>query len=378
MRIGIDIRTLLTPEPTGVSHYTYQLLEQLFKLFPENTYYLFANAQRTTFSLPAAWRLPHVQVVATHYPNKLFNAAIALLRRPRLDVLTARRANAERLDLWFSSHLTFTALSPSVPHIAVVHDLAFRFFPDYSTLRQRLWHRVTRPYAQWRHAARLIAPSESTRRDVITHLGYDPKKIMVIYPGATFPEPGATPSLVQPPYILFLGAREPRKNILGVIAGFEQAAECLPKNCSLVIAGAAGWKNKNLQQRLLASPLKPRITTLGYISETDKTVLIRNAAALMFPSFYEGFGFPVLEAMTLGTPVITSHRASLPEVGGSAVYYVHPHHPEEIRCALERIVASEKVQPIFGSNEKNAAAHFSWEKAARELHAVFVECLASR
>ncbi len=361
MRIGIDLRALEGTKRSGVGEYTAELIKAILAIDQSNEYFLYYNSHKLTVNKEFTGK--KVTYVQTKIPNKLYNASTLLLHRPRID-----RLCPQNLDTFFSPNLNFTTLSPGIKHIITIHDIAFSLFPEHLTPKQRLWHRLVQPKRQCRNADRIITPSENTRRDLITHFGIAPEKITVIYPGYTTPviaNETKQPSILNP-YILFLGTTEPRKNILALLRGYEAAFPDLPVPHDLIIAGATGWKQQELLMAIAASPLHQHIKLLGYISPEDKTTLIKQAAVFVYPSWYEGFGFPVLEALAAGTPVICSNRSSLLEIADNACYLIQPHHPLDIRDGLKTLITN---QPYRNEKIKKGliqAQKFSWQKAAQQ------------
>lgn len=383
MNIGVDLRCLLSPHRTGVGEYAAELLAAIFKLDSDNQYYLFYNSLSGKIPPLPQFSKPNVHILATRYPNKLFSASSRILGFPKLDSLIAARFDIPNLDYFFSPHLNFTSLSAGTKHILTIHDLTYDLFPNFLTIKQRWWHNFTSPKKQCQSAHLILTPSENTKRDLINYYQISENKIHVIYPGlssvsfprkreSTIAEPGF-PILVgndkfnlPNKYILFLGTLEPRKNIAGLINAYESAYSNFKTPHDLVIAGAPGWKNKEVKALVKNSPLREKIHFIGFVEEKDKPALYRGASIFVYPSFYEGFGFPILEAMKNGVPVITSNRSSLPEITSGAAYLVNPHRPNEIADGLTRILNSSALAERFSLLGKAQAEKFSWEKSARE------------
>jgi glycosyltransferase involved in cell wall biosynthesis len=178
-------------------------------------------------------------------------------------------------------------------------------------------------------------------------------------------------------FILHLGNIEPRKNIAGLIAAFDilraedEAGEKRFSDLRLALAGASGWKNRAVYRAWQKSPYRDSIKFLGYVSAAEKEILLRQAAVFAYPSFYEGFGFPPLEAMARGVPVVCSNVSSLPEVAGRAALMVNPYRPAEIRTALELVLTDERLRARMTKAGYEQAARFSWDKTAAEYLALF-------
>ena len=373
LKIGVDIRCLMSPVRLGVGEHAYEILNAIFKLDKENQYYLFYNSYADVAEHTPLWpQQNNIHYVATKWPNKLFNASIKILGRPKLDKLISRNG---KLDYFFSPNFNFTALSKDVKHILTAHDLSFKFFPQFFSAKQRLWHWAVNPQKQCRQAAALIAPSENTKRDIVDYYQIPAEKVKVIHGGLsaifnnqiTNKDKRKEKYNLPDKFILFLGAIESRKNIAGLIEAFELAQPSLPASYSLVIAGSGrGWKNKQIYSRALASPLRNKIEFIGYVDAADKPALYSLSELFVYPSFYEGFGFPVLEAMACGAPVITSNRSSLPEITENAAYLINPNRPAEIADAMIKMLTDEKLRERFKTMGPEQAKKFSWETAAKE------------
>lgn len=379
MRIGVDLRALTAPHRTGVAEFIVEFLTAVFATDRTHEYVLFYNAAGDAPALPT-WEQPNVTYVVSRIPNRLLNAGLLLLHQPKLDRLIERSTlKTKALDIFFSPNFNYLAISPRVIQVLLVHDISFHFFPFFFTPRQRLWHRWLGPQRQCERANLILAPSENTKRDVLERYLIPEKKIRVLSPGLS-PLFGAQPlpeqtRAVQKKYglpdrfVLFLGSIEPRKNIPAVIAGFELYRQTATDQKSaalhLVIAGAPGWKNAEVYTRAKRSPYAGDIHCIGYVAPEDKPALYRLAEVFVYPSFYEGFGFPALEAMASGVPVITSARSSLPEITGAAAWLINPHRPEEIAAGLAALLPPGSARAAAIQRGRAAAERFSWQQTAQ-------------
>jgi glycosyltransferase involved in cell wall biosynthesis len=212
-------------------------------------------------------------------------------------------------------------------------------------------------------ADRLIAISENSRRDVARLLGLDAERIEVIYPGVPEVYFGAQPRPSDKPYLLYLGAIEPRKNVdtlLDAWSGFRLRADF-----DLVIAGASGWSGEKTLARLSSRPAGVRY--LGYVPEDELPGLMAGASAFIYPSLYEGFGLPVAQAMAAGVPVITSNTSCLPEVAGDGALLVDPRSAAEIQTAMEKLLTSPSLQQqLRTAGMERARREYRWEICARK------------
>jgi glycosyltransferase involved in cell wall biosynthesis len=214
-----------------------------------------------------------------------------------------------------------------------------------------------------RRADRLIAVSENTRADAIRVLGLAPERIEVIHSGIPDVYFGAQPRPAERPYVLSLGTIEPRKNIDTLLDAWQSFR--LRNDFDLFIAGATGWASEKTMQRLTSRP-PPSVRYLGYVPEDELPGLTAGATAFIYPSLYEGFGFPVAQAMAAGVPVITSNNSCLPEIAGEAALLVDPRSPAEIRSALEKLLTTPALREQLRSAGRARAQQYRWEICARK------------
>ncbi len=376
MNIGVDIRCLMDKERTGVGEYTYELLNAVFKNTDKHQFFLFYNSNKDVSNNLPEWNQENVHFVGTKYPNKILNLLL-WLKMVKLDgIIISKFQNFKilKLDIWFSPNLNFTNLSKKVKHIQTVHDLSFEFLPECFTGKQRLWHWFLNPRKQCQKANIILAPSESTRQDVVNKYGIVDNKIQVLRPGLSSDinyqvadnKSGEVREKYNLPekYILYLGTLEPRKNIESIIQAYKMNYELGIKNYELVIVGSKGWKNKELLGLIENTP---GVKYIGYVAKEDKQILYSLSSLFVFPSLYEGFGLPVLEAMSQGVPVITSNRTSLPEMAEHSAYLVNPYNIADIAEAMKEILENEELSKLFSERGKKQAEKFNWGKTAEEF-----------
>lgn len=370
MNIGVDLRCLSTPHRTGVGEFTYELLTSLFAADKHNNYFLFFNGRK---NLPAPFtEQNNVKYVSFRFPNKIFSVSEFLFSAPKIDKLIEKRTGS-KLDFFFSPHLNFTNLSATTKHLLLIHDLTFELFPDFLTTKQRLWHFAVRAKRQAKNAHLILTPSENTKRDLVDYYRVDPEKIKVLPPGLSkiFLQERNSKDLskygLPEDFILFLGTIEPRKNIISLIEAFEIAFPKLQKPHHLIIAGAPGWKNKAIKEKIHSSKFNTFIKPIDYVPENEKPSLYKAARLFVYPSFYEGFGFPILEAFASGTPVICSNRSSLVEITGNAARLINPHRPEEIAIGIEKILNSESLRKKMTEEGLRQSQKYSWQTTAENF-----------
>jgi len=283
-------------------------------------------------------------------------------------------------------HATEHLLLPlrSVPTVLTVHDLIFRHLPSHHKPLNRWYLNLTMPL-YCRRATRIIAVSAHTRDDLIRSYGLPPEKIVVVHEAAAphfRPQPPEKIEAVRARYglperyLLSVGTIEPRKNLGRLLQAFERAyQERLTQGW--VVAGKRGWLYGDFFAQLERSPVREAVLFPGYVSDEDLPAVYAGAQALVFPSLYEGFGLPVLEAMACGTPVLASRGSSIPEVGGEAAVYFDPLDTGEMTEAVLRLLRDPALREEMRERGFAQARRFSWSKAAAETAAVYRAALAA-
>jgi len=358
----IDGRALLEPAGGGVFEYARRLTAAL-KVSGRFDCRVWANA----------WRAEAAAGIdtLTHVPNKLLHASMRFARRPALSAMASARPAA----LWMpNAH--FAPEEPAVPLVLTVHDLCCDLYPEFFSLKQRVWHRAVDPCALARRAAAVLAVSETTKRDVVERWGVPPERVTVTLEGAPLragrrapADDAAVRSRFKLPerYILHVGALEPRKNHLGLLDAYYQIRPQARFNgLGLVLAGPGGWNNGAILKAIRNSPYRNDIRLLGFVSESDRAALYRQASVFAFPSFYEGFGLPPLEAMDAGVPVVASHAGAVGEVVGDAGILIDPYRPSELADALASVLDSPSLASLYAERGRLRAARFDWTDSAKK------------
>jgi glycosyltransferase involved in cell wall biosynthesis len=364
MHVGIDIRSLVAAHPTGVGRFTSGLLEALFEQFPEHEFTVFFNAYRDVRDRLPNWNYKNVRFVNTSYPNKLFHPLIHIFNRPRIDKIIEKKTG-KKVDVFFSPNMHFTALGYETKRALLIHDMTCALFPEWYSIKRRIWHRMLHPIGQMEEANIVFVPSESTKQDAMKHGRIPERKIKVLAPGV----PKASTSeedmrkLVEKyrlpsQFALFVGTVEPRKNIETIVEATRKVG--MP----LIIAGPRGWNCKSIFKQI---DDEGHVQYLGYVTEDERTTLTAAATVVVYPSLYEGFGFPILEAFALGTPVITSNVSSLPDVAGSAAYVVNPKNVADVARGLKMFKEDEEFRNHYIEKGRKRTLDFSWYTAAKEF-----------
>ncbi|MEX0650155.1 MAG: glycosyltransferase family 1 protein [Candidatus Andersenbacteria bacterium] len=361
MRIAVDVRSLMEGRHSGVEEYTTKILRHMAKVAPQHIFQAYYNSRRSV-ALP---RFPkNVHPIAYRYPNKLFNSAQFVLRRPRWDRLVPA-------DIFFVPNVRLTPLSSGIPMVSVAHDLSYELFPEFLNVRRRIWHRMMRPRQLMQNADHVIAVSEHTKEDVKRLYGLPEENISVVYSGLSFADEAARPAVIQEvrrkynlpeQFVLYLGRFEPRKNITGIIEAFSAVAHQIDHD--LVVAGESGWKQEEHIEARRQSPHRERIHITGFVAEEDKAALYAAADLFVYPSFYEGFGFPPLEAIAMGTPAVTSFNSALPEIVGPWATLVDPYNTPQLAAVIRELLRDPVRIPHTVRNTVRAI--YNWDTAARQ------------
>ncbi len=379
MKIAIDLRSLQSEQFTGVENYALNLTDNLLALDKRNQYSLFYNrfarwGKFTNVNFPhkvqngkiGEFQFINSKTIKTRYPNRLLNLA-----------LMAKAVNLEKIvgefDVLLMPNLNQFNIKTKARLALTVHDLSPVVAPEFYDVKRRFWHRLLNFKLAFERADVIFAVSEYTKMDLMRLFRVDEAKIKVVYPGmdhsaflTNLPESGLreTRNIYGLPgdYVLFLNTIEPRKNLLNLLKAFESVE--LP--VSLVIAGKWGWKNSALARTIRQSPKFSKIKYLGYLPEKHKPRVIKMARALIYPSFYEGFGFQPLEAFCLGVPVIASSVAAVPEITQDAALLVNPFNVADLTNALCQILSDETLRRQLIGRGLKRASEFSWNKAAQK------------
>jgi len=353
--IGIDASRMAWARRTGTEQYTAHLLEALVAQGGPHRLRLYFN--RLPDPRPA-W-LEDAEVREMPFPRLWTHARLSweMLRRPP-DVLFVP---AHVLPLWRPRRTVVT-----------IHDLGYLRFPEAHPPRRRLELHLSTAWNA-RVAARVIAVSQATKDDLVRHYRVAPDKIAVVHHGVEerfrpTPDPAAPARYGLPSrYLLYLGTLQPRKNLERLVQAYGRLPGDAPP---LVLAGAKGWYFQRIAAAIAALGLENRVLLPGYVADADVPALLTGATALLYPSLYEGFGLPALEALACGTPVLAANTSSLPEVVGAAGLLVDPLDVGAIAAAMQRLLADEALRAALSQQGRERAKGFSWDRCARETLAV--------
>ncbi len=348
MRLCIDATALLL-RSAGVKSYVHHWIAAMRRAAPSERISLFPF-----FS--AAGELDHERSMAGPFATLRGLALLHALNYLRLPLLDLPR----RWDVFHASQL-LQHPPRSMPLTATIHDMTCWIMPSLHRSRNVLF---TRRFGEtvMPRAAGLIAVSECTRQDAIRVLRLDPDRVVTIHSGIDDRYFDAAPTRRDKPHFLYVGTIEPRKNLGTLLDAWAALPASVREEYELVVAGPEGWGVADLMPRLRAAS---GVRYLGYVPEADLPSLTAGATAFVYPSLYEGFGFPVAQALAAGAPVITSNVSSLPEVVGDAGLLVDPRSAEELRCAMERLALSPSLRQEHARRGRERARQFRWDVCAR-------------
>ena len=365
MKIAIDAR-LVYYQRGGIGQYVLHLIEEFARLGLGADYIILRSRKEPGPLAPRfrdvpLWTPPHHRLEQIALPMELTPLDIDLLHSP--DFIPPFRGRFRRL--------------------ITVHDLTFLYYPQFLTDASRRYYNDQIERAVY-VADHISADSTNTKDDLVRRLNVPPEKVTVVLLAhdprykpldATACAPVLARHKLEPGFILFTGTLEPRKNVTGLLTAYRALCDRPPSGSSrtppLVLAGRRGWLYDEIFSRIAALKLEGCVRFVENAPNEDLVALYNAAALFVLPSFYEGFGLPVLEAMACGTPVVCSERGSLPQVAGDAALFIHPDDLNGLASAMKRALEDESLRAQMRERGLIQAAKFSWEKAARETLAIY-------
>ncbi|MFZ2193371.1 MAG: glycosyltransferase family 1 protein [Candidatus Moraniibacteriota bacterium] len=383
-KICIDVRCLMEGRKTGVEEYTLGLLLNLLEADRDNDYVLFFSSwKKPAFDFSIFEKYSNVTVKKIKIPNKLFNFFFWYFSWPKIDKLVGG------VDVIFFPNIIFGAVSKEVKMITTIHDLSFERYPEYFSWKRRFWHIFINSKKICQRADQIIAVSNSSQNDIISLYGVEKEKVKMIHSAVSekfkiIDRNDEKLIKIKNKYslpfkfILYLGTVEPRKNITGIIRAYSnlQSFARETKNFELakyklVIAGSNGWLNEDIFKEIKKSKFKKDIILPGFIQDADKVYVYNLASLFVYPSFFEGFGFPPLEAMKCGVPVIASNNSSLPEICGVNSILINPDKPGEISQAMQQILLDRVLREKLIKVGLEKAKEFNWKKTTQKTIKLF-------
>jgi glycosyltransferase involved in cell wall biosynthesis len=374
MRAAVHVDQLFFAAPGGIGTYIRNLVPALADQDPSLQLTLF-HSRFASHEVPERW-------MRDHWVEELSGSIRSLY--PRWDAIgrPPLPASLRALDV---VHATNPAAIPPVAQgqrlVVTVHDLAFERYPNLFPRPWRVLYRLGLRAAVKRADA-ILTPSRNTAEDILSRTKVDPRKLHVVPLAASLPASDVDVGdvlarlKVRPPYVLFVGTIEPRKNLVRLVRAYRRVASSgLPH--ALVLAGPLGWHHESLMRELaLEGP--GEIVMTGSLSPEELDAVYRAADAFVYPSLYEGFGLPVVEAMARGIPTIASNTSSVPEVTGDAALGVNPRSVREIAAAIESVCTDVELAEELAARGRARAERFSWDETARLTLGVYEQVVGAK
>ncbi len=366
MRIAINTRFLLKGKLEGIGIYTQEIFKRVVQLMPEHQFYfLFDRAYDSEFIFAK-----NVTPIVVSPPA----------RHPFLwywwfEKSIPKVLKEHQIDLFISPD-GYASLRTTVPQIVTIHDLAFEHYKAHTPFLVYQYYKYFVPKF-CEKAAKILAVSAFTKQDIVERYGIDENKIDVVYNGFENSKQSIVSSmpsevftaycLLNTKYFIFIGAVHPRKNVIGLLKAFEHFKSTYTHAYKLVIIGRKAWMNDELESFYQKMKHKNDVIWIEQIERNDLLQILKNAFALVYPSFFEGFGIPIIEAMSFGVPVISSNASCLPEVAGNAALLVNPSDTKEIANAMNELIENEALRNQLISKGKNRAQDFDWNISAKKI-----------
>jgi glycosyltransferase involved in cell wall biosynthesis len=368
-RIGVDARHL-SEKITGIGRYTLEILSRL--TLTGHEWFLYSHKP----IIIGDWKMDNVHLCTDNFPGRMLRMLWAQSVMPY-------RASQDNVDLfWSPAHRLPTLLPSRIARVVTIHDLVWKHAGE--TMRPlSCWLDSTLMPEAVRLADRVIAVSAHTAKDLLKEMPFAQGKVRSIPLGVSLLAPVTSrESLVslglEEPYFLFVGTLEPRKNLARLMEAFSRLPDSLKLRAVLAIAGGAGWGSVDVAKLAEKFGVQDRVRVLGYVSEEQLAALYTHALFLAMPSLYEGFGLPLIEAMSRGTPILTSNCASMPEVAGDAGILVDPHDVSAITQGLSEFLGNDVKRSALASRARANVDRFSWDRSADETLLVFEEAISAR
>lgn len=373
MKIAININELTLKQDTGVKVYTREIVKALGRIDWKNEYFLYCRDDDLS-------RLRDDFNKFKNFEIKSSKSRLPFWTYTKLP----QEIKKDQPDILFMpiQAVPFFKKPRNLKIIITVHDLAFLLFPKHFTFKDRfLLNFHTKRAVQM--ADKIITPSEATKKDIIRFYGIDENKIEVVWHGVESIKYQAAGSKQRDKkinnfYILFVGSIQPRKNIIGLIEAFEMVKENLPNslfqrgnNLKLVICGGKGWLADEIYKRAKESRFSKDIIFTGSVSDEERNKLYKNALIFALPSFYEGFGLPVLEAMSYGIPCVVGDNSSLSEIVGKNALLVDANNSNDIAEKINLLLANKKLRKDLSQRGIENAKKFNWNKTAEKTLEIF-------
>lgn len=371
MKIFFDVRPIFSPITSGIPQYVRHLTKELIKQKkPDYEYLFFVNSFRSYKSeMP---ELNGFQKINFGISNRILTLSTFLFSFPKIDKLV-------KADVFYSFHFDNLSLLNKNSRILTIHDLSFLYFPHFFNLKRNVWHHFQNVEKQIKEAGKIITVSHFSKETILEKFKIKEEKVEVVYPGVSSffrkinkDDEGLKNFIreknINYPFILNVSTIEPRKNHLGLIKAFKMLkTKKTFSDLKLIIVGGKGWKYKEIFKYVEKNDLKDDVIFWGEAKNEELLYLYNLASLFVYPSFFEGFGFPPLEAQAIGVPVLSSSRTSLKEVLGDGALFFDPFKIYEIEEALEVGMLNTSLREELIEKGFQNVVKFKWEKTAQNI-----------
>ena len=351
MVIGIDGSRAFLKDRTGIEEYSFQVIKHLVQEIKNDQVILYVRKnKKIDFEIPKNWK---IKTINFYYLWTQVGLSLEMFFHP--------------VDVLFIPAHTVPIIHPKNT-VVTIHGLEYEFCPEAYSFWEKLYMRCSiRKSSQW--AKTIIAVSENTKKDLINLYKIPERKISVIYNGFDneFLASNTVHEIPDTKYLLFIGRLEERKNVIGIIKTFEILKEQYKVPHKLFLAGKPGFGYEKIKKEIANVNCTKDIIELGFVNKNKKIEFLEKADVFLFPSFYEGFGLPILEAQATGVPVVTSNVSSVPEVANGSALLINPNNAEDMADAVYKIISDESFKKDLIKKGLKNVQRFSWEKCAREI-----------
>lgn len=371
MKIAVNTRFLLKDRLEGIGWYTYEIMRRLVQNHPEDEFYfLFDRPYDPQFIFADNVHPVVLQPPARH----------PLLFYIWFEYSVYNFLKKQKIDIFFSPD-GFLSLRTRVPTFLTIHDIAYKHYPQHVGLLMRKYYQYFMPKFVVK-ARKVFTVSQYSKKDICSTYSVNEDKVLALYNGCRNifkPISNQQKEAIKQkytqgnPYFICIGSVHPRKNIERVIRAFQQIKEESDYPHRLVLTGRMAWKSSEVRALISQPPLSNHILWTGNVKEDELVQLLGGSEGLVYPSLFEGFGMPILEAMHCHVPVITSNTSSMPEVGGDAAYYVNPSSVKEISGAMLDIILNSAKKMRMIELGKKQMLKFNWDVSAQRIYQCFTE-----
>ena len=350
IRIGVDGNEANVENKVGVSVYAQNLLKYFSSVADKETKFIVYLKNKPLLELPEENEFYKYRIIGGKFLWSQIYLPIELYIN-------------KSIDMFFSPAHYLPRFCP-VPQVVTIHDLAYLYFPE-DFKKKDLWQLINWTKFSINKSKQIISVSKTTKKDIIKNYNISESKVSVIYNGFEKITKEKTVKVKQIKYVLFVGTIQPRKNLEILIDAFERFQQTNPE-FKLVIVGKKGWLYKSIFEKVKLINLEDKIIFTGHISDDELIWYYKNAFCLTLPSLYEGFGIPVLEAMSYNCPTIISMSSSLPEIGGDASLYFDPTNAEDLLQKFNTLSGNIQLRKELIEKGRQRIKFFSWKKCGKE------------